>query len=567
MPPGWLELRNEFALRAALQKKYAQEANKLPYSEVKPMPTITEADIERMRREMQIDDQGRVVTPSNNFGEPRRFGAGGSNTIDVDELMRERAPSSPERFNRHIAPHIQRGLDSMFPIRQILQRSFENNVFNPISEAVLSDPRTMLKNAHMAQNSADSGKYHMENAARSAIGMQRLPDEPFDPAKELGDINTGEFDRQYVDMDKNHARLLEALRKRQAMGKAEGGEVRMQAGGVLNRMKSAAKNMAGNQGLSAALMEEDPMAYAGGIGSLFALYHGKLNEDEIEMDRNRRLNAEMQRAGFTRNPNDINPAYKNPLPQFNPQEIIANYPNWADMPPVDKARVLKNYEDYKRMAPSGHRYGGGGGVKKQAVDLARRGFMGLRGAAPVEHLPAVVQPTTKSVLDAPVSRRSVLQSGVGQLARGVLPMGEMLPGVAKVVNAVQQAAEIAVPRTVTEAMVPGLVAEGLKNGYSFPRIMKMVEGELGTGMRNINEADIERMYENLRDPYSATDMGMFPNRTTAGDAYRSMTGVEGAFGSPLRQLRESMRSVREADPDLHEILKGLSRDIEHYGYE
>jgi hypothetical protein len=43
MPPGWLELRNEFALRAALQKKYAQEANKLPYSEVKPMPALTEA--------------------------------------------------------------------------------------------------------------------------------------------------------------------------------------------------------------------------------------------------------------------------------------------------------------------------------------------------------------------------------------------------------------------------------------------------------------------------------------------------------------------------------------------
>ena len=417
MPPGWLELRNEFALRAAIRDRFVKDANKLPFHEVRPMPPITNEAIEQARREAQFDDQGRVVMPT---------------------------PKPPE--------------------------------------------------------------------------------------------------------------------------------IRMQAGGVLNRMKGAAKNLASNQGLNILMGEDNPMWYGAGIGSMAALYHAPLNEDEVEYDRMRRLYAEMDRAGMSRPTSQANPAWKNPLPQFNPQEVIANYPNWAEMPAVDKARILKNYEDYKRIAPSGHQYGGGGGVKKQAVDLARRGFLGLRSGPKVEHLPALqrtpqIEITAQSLLNEPVSRRSVLQSGVGQVARNVLPMGEMIPGAAKAVNAVQQAAEIAIPRTMTETMVPGLVAEGLKNGYSFPRIMKMVEGELGTGMRNINEADIERMYENLRDPYSATDMSMFPNRTTAGDAYRSMTGVEGAYGSPLRQLRESMRSVREADPDLHEILKGLSRDIEHYGYD
>lgn len=442
MPPGWLELRNEMALRAAIRDRFVKDANKLPFHEVRPMPPITNEAIEQARREAQFDDQGRVVMPT---------------------------PKPPE--------------------------------------------------------------------------------------------------------------------------------IRMQAGGVLNRMKGAAKNVAGNQGLNVLMGEDNPMWYGAGIGSMAALYHSPLNEDEVEYDRMRRLYAEMDRAGMSRPTSQANPAWKNPLPQFNPQEVIANYPNWAEMPAVDKARILKNYEDYKRMAPSGHRYGGGGGVKKQAVDLARRNFLKLRDPSPVEipqHLramviskqgdkaltklesdlakfhadnPDVFEKTVETVKATPISRRSVLKSAIGQAARNVLPMGEMLPSAANAMEAVQQVTQQAVPRTVTEAMVPGLVAEGLKRGLSFPRVMQLVQSELGTGMRNINEADIERMYENLRDPYSATDMNMFPNRTTAGDAFRSMTGVEGAYGSPLRQLRESMRSVREADPDLYETLKGLSRDIEHYGYE
>jgi hypothetical protein len=329
---------------------------------------------------------------------------------------------------------------------------------------------------------------------------------------------------------------------------------------------------------------DDPIDYATLFGSMRAnvpaalmAYHGAVNENE---------DAELAKrhgpAGFyTRSPGE---SFGTPLERppvggndlshaVNMQELREMNPHLSSMSPADRARAIKNYVDYKQIeAMSKPRYAPGGSVKKQGVDLARRGLLGLRSGPRVEHLPALQQAprieiTAQSLLNEPVSRRSVLQSGVGQLARGALPMGEMLPSAAKAVNAVQQAAEIAVPRTLTEAMVPGIVAEGLKNGLSFPRIMKVVHSELGTGMRNINEADIERMYENLRDPYAATEMNMFPNRTTAGDAYRSMTGVEGAFGSPLRQLRESMRSVREADPELHEILKGLSRDIEHYGGE
>jgi len=408
MPPGWLELRNEFALRAALQKKYAQEANKLPYSEVKPMPTITEADIERMRREMQIDDQGRVVTPQ---------------------------PKPPE--------------------------------------------------------------------------------------------------------------------------------IRMQAGGVLNRLKSTGKNMAGNQGLSAALMEEDPMAYAGGIGSLFALYHGKLNEDEIEMDRNRRLNAEMQRAGFTRNPNDINPAWKNPLPQFNPQEVIANYPNWAEMPAVDKARILKNYEDYKRMAPSGHRYGGGGGVKKQAVDLARRGILGLKSGPKTEQLPAVMLTTEKSILDAPISRRSVLQSGVGQAARHALPMGE-LAALGKAVSPVAHVAEVAkaVAKPIGAESIAALMSKAIGMGLDEKQAAKFVKAHIPNAEEH---ALLDDLHHTLANPenYEIDNDILHP-----GTIMKNWIGIGGGknvpaeeYTSSLMGIRPQIRAMKREAPEHYGTLTNYARDI------
>ena len=397
MPPGWLELRNEMALRAAIRDRFVKDANKLPFHEVRPMPPITNEAIEQARREAQFDDQGRVVMPT---------------------------PKPPE--------------------------------------------------------------------------------------------------------------------------------IRMQAGGVLNRMKGAAKNVAGNQGLNVLMGEDNPMWYGAGIGSMAALYHSPLNEDEVEYDRMRRLYAEMDRAGMSRPTSQANPAWKNPLPQFNPQEVIANYPNWAEMPAVDKARILKNYEDYKRMAPSGHRYGGGGGVKKQAVDLARRGFMGLRGAAPVEHLPATIQPPiTKSVLDAPISRRSILQSAVGQVARNALPVGEMIPSAAKAVEAVA-------PASPGLNAIPGLMAKLLREGKSVDEAAKIVDSmvpETIEGWSNV-------IGDRIADPYSMTHIGA---ETPVGTVFGEM--IRPAHQSSVFGLRDQMRQLREMSPEDYERLKEAARDYSEFGRE
>ena len=169
------------------------------------------------------------VYPRANGGEVRRFDVGGSNSISIDELneaLRERAPTIPEQFNRYIAPHIQRGLDAMLPFRQLAQKTFERNVYNPLSESVINNIGAAIKTSGTNASDVEDAKTHMANAARRAAGMAPQPI-PFDPKKQLGDINAGEFDRQYVDMDIRHAKRLEEFKRQQAMGRASGGVIDM----------------------------------------------------------------------------------------------------------------------------------------------------------------------------------------------------------------------------------------------------------------------------------------------------------------------------------------------------
>jgi hypothetical protein len=201
-------------------KRMEEEAKK-----IQPLRPLSAADspvqpgyasVEQMRQELMA--KGGTI---------KRFENGGSNSISMDDLneaLRDRAPTIPEQFNRYIAPHIQRGLDAMLPFRQLAQKTFERNVYNPMNESVINNIGAAIKTAGTAASDADDARTHMMNAARKAIGLTPQPI-PFDASKALGDINPGEFDRQYVDMDKNFARMLEAYKNRQAQGKAKGGSV------------------------------------------------------------------------------------------------------------------------------------------------------------------------------------------------------------------------------------------------------------------------------------------------------------------------------------------------------
>jgi len=174
----------------------------------------------------ETDDQYPLAAKG---GSIKRFDAGGSNSISLDDLnaaLRDRAPTIPEQFNRYIAPHIQRGMDAMFPFRQLIQRKFENNVYNPLNESVINNIGAAIKTSGTNAGDVNDAKIHIANAARKAVGMAPQPI-AFDPKKALGDINTGEFDPENVSSDKNYERLLEAFLKKRAQPKASGGVIDM----------------------------------------------------------------------------------------------------------------------------------------------------------------------------------------------------------------------------------------------------------------------------------------------------------------------------------------------------
>jgi len=180
-------------------------------------------------RPLSAADTGDQYPLAAEGGSIRRFDVGGSNSISLDDLneaLRDRAPTIPEQFNRYIAPHIQRGLDAMLPFRQLAQKTFERNVYNPLNESVINNISSAIKTSGTNANDVNDAKIHIANAARKAIGMEPRPVE-FDAQKALGNINEGEFDRQYVDMDKRHAQRLEELKKLIAQRKANGGQVDM----------------------------------------------------------------------------------------------------------------------------------------------------------------------------------------------------------------------------------------------------------------------------------------------------------------------------------------------------
>ena len=347
---------------------------------------------------------------------------------------------------------------------------------------------------------------------------------------------------------------------------SDGGVVHMLGGGLLGQYKGVAKGAASNAGINAVLQDTDPMSYAGGIGSMFALYHAPLNADEVEMDKERRLDAQMDRAGYYRQAHLPNPAWKNALPQFNPQEIIANYPNWKDIPPVEKARILKNFEDYKKMVPSRHQYDKGGKVKKDTVDLARRSIFGLRPEPTTTHLPAIVHPPIstpqKSIADIPLSRRSLLQSAAGQAMRGALPMGEAA-GLAKLVTPIAEVSHAvsAVPKAFGPQSIPALVAKAIEMGLNEKDAIKFVNSHIPNAKEHtlLNE-----LYNDLKFP---EDVNYWDEPTSPGSVFSHWFDVGGKPpvgnipAKSLMDLRPQMRAMKEEAPDRYGYLKDIARDI------
>lgn len=259
------------------------------------------------------------------------------------------------------------------------------------------------------------------------------------------------------------------------------------------------------------------------------------------------------------------------------------------------------------------RYAGGGSAKKtvqqmadeilvkgtkaaKAPDPARRSLLGLRaqplmdmpiarlddaalaklerqygkeGAAPtVTEKTTTVSPdagatksTLKSVIETPVSRRTVLKSAAGQAMQGVLPKGA-LPSIAEVVPA---APALRAAETVAQAAAPalpltlqGLIARAAKMGLDEDETIKFLE------KAGWDEYDALYMLGPMRNPYDFyEDFGeeaMSPAR-----AMKNL--INDDIDAPVMSLRGPLREIRRENPDMYEELKQTARDISEYGFE
>jgi len=445
MPPGFLELRNEMALRAMIRDRYTKEANRLPFNEVKPMPPIAPEDLERMRNEVQYDSLGRVVMPT---------------------------PKPPE--------------------------------------------------------------------------------------------------------------------------------IRMEKGGSL---RTRLLNYAVPSALTAG--SEDPVDYATLFGSMkanvpaaLAAYHSTLNENE---------DAELAKrhgpAGFyTRSPGQ---SFGTPLERapvcgkdlsyaVHMRELQEMNPHLSSMSPTERARAIKNYVDYKQMQEmSKPRFAGGGSNKKEVVDVARRGFLRLRDPSPVglpQHLRAMViskqgdkaltqlesdlakfhadnpdlfEKTVETVKATPISRRSVLQSAVGQAARHALPMGE-LAALGKVASPVAHVAEVAkaVAKPIGAESIAALMSKAIGMGLNEEQAAKFVKAHVPNADEH---AMLDDLHHTLANPenYEIDNDILHP-----GTIMKNWIGIGGGknvpaeeYTSSLMGIRPQIRAMKREAPGHYDMLTNYARDI------
>ena len=130
-------------------------------------------------------------------------------------------------FKAHVMPFVNRGLDSMFPLRQMMQKAYIKDLWDPVNSAMAQDIPAAVRNMNVNRQDANSAKYHMENAARKSVGMEPLPERYYDPAKALGQINVNEFPNPDNPIKPKSARLWDDIFLNGDYKKSKGGVIDM----------------------------------------------------------------------------------------------------------------------------------------------------------------------------------------------------------------------------------------------------------------------------------------------------------------------------------------------------
>lgn len=234
-------------------------------------------------------------------------------------------------------------------------------------------------------------------------------------------------------------------------------------------------------------------------------------------------------------------------------------------------------------------YSGGGGVKGKTVqqmadelltkgvktpDLSRRGFMRLPDLGgpkesklpvpakdmerfqtektTVDPLSGSVEKVVEKVAQTPMSRRQVLQGALAQTAQRVLPSVAMQP-VKDVASEV--AKTVMKPTVFSPSTIQGAIAQGLKLGQSDEQILKAVTQLFGDAIDPEELLDVK--IPAMRDPGEYYSVGEELGAPGPLEIFRTYTDN---FGED--NLKQVMREIRSANPELYKTLKDAARDTD-----
>jgi len=112
---------------------------------------------------------------------------------EIDAMFRAQAPTIGEKFQEHVAPVINSGLDAMMPFRKLARTAFENSVHLPMSVEATLNPFGAMSQVQTNEDRAWMGNHHIKNAIRKRLGMDPFPEPEIDVSNQMRGVQVNSF--------------------------------------------------------------------------------------------------------------------------------------------------------------------------------------------------------------------------------------------------------------------------------------------------------------------------------------------------------------------------------------
>lgn len=167
----------------------------------------------------------------------------------------------------------------------------------------------------------------------------------------------------------------------------------------------------------------------------------------------------------------------------------------------------------------------------------------------------------ESLVETPVSRRTVLKTAGSQAMQSMLPVGDMIKA-AGIANPVSTAVNVAKEAAPVMPLVPmtlqGVIARAARMGLDEDQTVALLKK-----MNMADEDDVLYMLSPMRNPYDFyEDLG-----EEAMTPLKAMANLINEDAAKPMAMRGPLREIKRENPAMFKELKQASRDIAEYGLE